>query len=94
MAVTFHRGHQTLHEIDPGNDVHLTVSAVPDWLQVEVVNALPAPGPTGAAVPGSGHGLIGLAERITLAHGHLSYGPTPHATFRLEAWIPCPPCPR
>jgi signal transduction histidine kinase len=78
----------------PGKDVHLTVSAVPGWLHIEVVNALPAPGPTGAAVPGSGAGLIGLAERITLAHGHFTYGPTPHATFRLEAWIPCPPCPR
>jgi signal transduction histidine kinase len=80
----------------PGNDVHLTVTAIPDWLRVEAVNPLPtpgSPGPTGALVPGSGTGLIGLSERITLAHGHLTYGPTPHATFRLEAWIPCPPCP-
>jgi signal transduction histidine kinase len=80
----------------PGNDVHLTVTAVPDWLHVEVVNPLPTPETprqTGDLMPGSGTGLIGLGERITLAHGHLTYGPTPHATFRLEAWIPCPSCP-
>ena len=37
---------------------------------------------------GSGQGLLGLAERIRLAGGVLSSGPTDHGGFRLSAVIP------
>lgn len=38
-------------------------------------------------VPGSGSGLIGLAERVRLAGGRLEHGVV-GASFRLRAWLP------
>ena len=40
-------------------------------------------------VPGSGTGLIGVGERVTLAGGRVQYGPEDDH-FRLEAWLPWP----
>ncbi|MGW3288596.1 sensor histidine kinase [Streptomyces sp. NPDC001002] len=42
-------------------------------------------------VPGSGTGLVGLAERVSLARGRLSHGPTRDGEFRLTAWLPWAP---
>jgi signal transduction histidine kinase len=47
------------------------------------------PGGT-AAIPGAGIGIIGLAERASLAGGRLEHGPTPDGDFRLQAWLPWP----
>ncbi|MFF4219673.1 sensor histidine kinase [Streptomyces nondiastaticus] len=44
-----------------------------------------------AAVPGSGQGLIGLAERAALAGGRCSHGPTPDGGFRIHGWLPWRP---
>ncbi|MBG0831905.1 hypothetical protein HS041_29785 [Planomonospora sp. ID67723] len=74
----------------PGAEVRLALTASPGWLHLEVSNPLPATPPTGSPVPGSGTGLIGLAERVELADGYLTHGPAPDGTFRLETWIPCP----
>ena len=41
-------------------------------------------------IPGSGTGLVGLAERATLSGGHLEYGPDGNGGFRLRAWLPWP----
>ena len=38
--------------------------------------------------PGTGHGLIGLEERATLAGGRLEYGPTDEGGWRVRAWLP------
>jgi signal transduction histidine kinase len=38
--------------------------------------------------PGSQVGLIGLAERASLAGGRLEHGATPTGGFRLSAWLP------
>jgi signal transduction histidine kinase len=56
-----------------------------DGIRVEVVN------PTGpaAGTPGSGTGLIGLAERVELAGGRLEHGTT-DGRFRLVATLPWP----
>ena len=53
-------------------------------LTVAVVNTAAAP--TGA--PGSGQGLLGLAERVALAGGRITHGPTPTGGWRVSAWLP------
>jgi signal transduction histidine kinase len=44
----------------------------------------------GVPVPGTGTGLIGLAERVELARGTLETGPR-DGEFVLRAWLPWPP---
>ncbi|MGZ0151495.1 sensor histidine kinase [Kribbella sp. WER1] len=69
----------------PHQAVRVTLAGEPgQGLSVEVVNRL---GP-GAAGPGSRVGLIGLAERASLAGGRLEYGTTADGDFRLAAWLP------
>ncbi|MCG5212247.1 histidine kinase [Streptosporangium soli] len=41
-------------------------------------------------IPGSGTGLIGLAERASLAGGRLQHGVASDGDFRLQAWLPWP----
>jgi signal transduction histidine kinase len=55
-------------------------------LTVAVANTAGAA--TGA--PGSGQGLLGLAERVALAGGRLSHGPTPAGGWQVSAWLPRP----
>ena len=47
--------------------------------------ALPSP------LPGAGHGIIGMRERVTLLGGEFSAGPLPGYGFRVSARIPLPP---
>ncbi|MCO5988586.1 histidine kinase [Actinoallomurus spadix] len=56
-------------------------------LTIEVRNPLVA---TASGIPGSGTGLIGLAERALLSGGRLEHGPTPDGEFRVRAWLPWP----
>ncbi|MFI5912574.1 sensor histidine kinase [Dactylosporangium sp. NPDC051541] len=68
----------------PGTPSRVWVSGAPDTgVSVEITNPLGAPGP----IPGSGIGLIGLAERVALAGGRLEHGPD-GGMFRLHAWLP------
>ncbi|MFD3332132.1 sensor histidine kinase [Streptomyces sp. NPDC058700] len=74
----------------PGTKVTVTVRGRPgEGLTVGVHN--PAPGGPVPHVPGSGQGLIGLAERAALAGGRLDHGPGPDGGFTLHAWLPWPP---
>jgi signal transduction histidine kinase len=55
--------------------------------------ALPEPG--GAVLPtvsigGSGHGIIGMRERVSLLGGEFSAGPLPGYGFQVSAHIPLP----
>ncbi|MFI9154335.1 sensor histidine kinase [Streptomyces sp. NPDC053367] len=71
----------------PGTEVTVTVAGAPgEGLAVTVRN----PGPDGEVppVPGSGQGLIGLAERATLAGGRLDHGPTAGGGFEVRGWLP------
>jgi len=70
--------------------VELVVEGAPgQGLVVEARN--PVPVLAGApAIPGSGTGLVGLAERATLAGGRLEHGLDEHGDFRLCAWLPWP----
>jgi signal transduction histidine kinase len=64
--------------------------AAGDGLTVEIRNPCPVGTTRAAAIPGGGSGLIGLAERTSLAGGRLEHGPTPAGDFRLWAWLPWP----
>jgi signal transduction histidine kinase len=79
----------------PGTSVQVRLAGTPgQGLTVEVHNAAAATGSasTTAATPAPpGQGLIGLAERVTLADGRLEHGPTPDGGWRLAAWLPWPP---
>ncbi|MEU5873522.1 histidine kinase [Glycomyces sp. NPDC047369] len=67
-----------------GAAVEVAVSGGPgEGLVVEVVS-----GPGRDTGPGSGHGLIGLEERIGLAGGRLEYGPVGDGGWRVRAWLP------
>ena len=54
----------------------------------------PAADRRGWAVPGSGSGLMGLAERVDLLDGRMRHGvhgdPRTGLTFELEVWLPWP----
>lgn len=76
----------------PGATTQVRVEGGPgDGLRVEVVNG---PSPTlveeGTPRPGSGQGLVGLAERVSLASGRLEHGPEEEGGWRLTAWLPWP----
>ncbi|GCB44782.1 hypothetical protein SNL152K_2072 [Streptomyces sp. NL15-2K] len=71
----------------PGAEVTVSVTGAPgEGLTVSVRN--PPPDGEVSHVPGSGQGLIGLAERATLAGGRLEHGPDEEGGFRVRAWLP------
>lgn len=77
----------------PNTAVLVTVSGAPGvGLNVEVRNPVRV-GSTAYAspTPGSGLGLVGLTERVTLANGRIEHGHTPAGDFVLRAWLPWEP---
>jgi len=50
-----------------------------------------APAALAGGLPGAGHGIIGMRERVTLLGGQFSAGPLPGYGFRVTAHIPLPP---
>jgi len=74
-----------------GAEVSVTVRGAPgDGLTVEIRNPWPEDAASTTAIPGAGSGIIGLAERASLAGGRLEHGRTPTGDFRLWAWLPWP----
>ncbi len=70
----------------PKAEVQVTVRRRGDELMLKVWN-----GPARSQqppVPGSGHGLIGMRERVALLDGTVSMGPTPEGGYLVEASIP------
>jgi signal transduction histidine kinase len=66
--------------------VTVRISRTPAVLELDVTNT---PGSPGAAVAvGSGHGLIGMRERVTTVGGTVTAGPTPEGGFRVHAVLP------
>ncbi|MEU4603269.1 histidine kinase [Kribbella sp. NPDC023972] len=59
-----------------------------DGVTVRVTNVRPVA--AGSLLPGSGAGLVGLRERVQLAGGRLSTGPTQEGGWQVEAWLPWP----
>lgn len=73
-----------------GTKVTVTVhGAAGDGLTVEIRNPWPMHAGNGG-IPGTGTGIIGLAERASLAGGRLEHGRTPEGGFLLRAWLPWP----
>ncbi|GAA1608143.1 sensor histidine kinase [Actinoplanes couchii] len=74
----------------PGAAVRVGVSgSVGDGLTLEIRNPMPVTVPV-TPIPGTGVGLIGLAERALLAGGRLDHGRADD-DFVLTAWLPWPP---
>jgi signal transduction histidine kinase len=71
------RNGSTAHGLDILDDPEVCLGAGP---------AAPA-----GALPGAGHGIIGMRERVTLLGGEFSAGPLPGYGFRVSAHIPLPP---
>ena len=74
----------------PGAAIHVRL-ACGDGVRVEIVNEAPLLGATGIGELGSGHGLTGLAERITALGGTIRSGPVPAGGWRLSAEFPATP---
>jgi signal transduction histidine kinase len=72
----------------PGAAVTLTVRARGGELQVEVRSLAPVAVAAVAPLPGARTGLIGLAERVSLAGGTLEHGVDPDGAFVLRASLP------
>ena len=73
-----------------GAPVQVMVTADPQAVTAEVTSRRrPVTAAPGAGAPaGAGAGLIGLAERVTLAGGQLEHGPNAIWDFVLRATIP------
>jgi signal transduction histidine kinase len=66
--------------------VHVRVTGAPDdGLHIAVRNHQPVAAHTTPTLPGSGAGLLGLHERVTLAGGSLVHGPDGAGDFMVEA---------
>ncbi|TDD19808.1 two-component sensor histidine kinase [Kribbella turkmenica] len=59
-----------------------------DGVTVRVTNVRPVAAES--LLPGAGAGLVGLRERVQLAGGRLSTGPTREGGWQVEAWLPWP----
>jgi signal transduction histidine kinase len=72
----------------PGAAVTLSVRAPDGALQVEVRSLASVAVAAGAPLPGAGSGLVGLAERVSLAGGRLEHGVDRDGAFVLRASLP------
>lgn len=72
-----------------GTLAQVRVAGAPNHgLNVSVRNPAPLGGQHRPALPGSGTGLLGLQERVTLANGVLVHGPDAAGDFVVEADLP------
>jgi signal transduction histidine kinase len=76
----------------PGAPTRVSVSTDGTDLTALVVNG-PAPQPVAAPLEhdGTGHGLVGMRERVRLTGGTLDVGPLPDGGFRVAARLPLRP---
>ncbi|CAM5727158.1 histidine kinase OS=Streptomyces antimycoticus OX=68175 GN=SSPO_068120 PE=4 SV=1 [Streptomyces antimycoticus] len=75
----------------PGAATRVAVSAAEDRsaLTLLVVNGPPLSAPTKPLeTSGTGHGLVGMVERVRLVGGMLDTGPLPDGGFRVAARLP------
>jgi signal transduction histidine kinase len=73
----------------PGAAVEVRLTTGGTRLLVEVRNGRPTRTPDAAeALPGGGHGLVGLRERAVLLGGSLYAAPTPEGGFVVRAELP------
>jgi signal transduction histidine kinase len=72
----------------PGTRVRVEVGYGPDVLILRVVNDPPPGGARPGTVPGTGHGLVGMRERVAMLGGELTAEPTPAGGFAVTAALP------
>ena len=77
------------HAASAAVELHLE-GAPGKGLTIEVRNRAAVLAAGTAEIPGSGTGLVGLAERAALSGGHLDHGLDENGDFRLHAWLPWP----
>jgi signal transduction histidine kinase len=68
-----------------GAPVRVAITAGAEGIAVRVANDR---GQEGTAVPGSGYGLLGMRERVSLAGGALHSGPAGDGGFEVRALLP------
>jgi signal transduction histidine kinase len=73
------------HAHGTAGQVRVTGGAADSGLRVRVRNRLPVHAHVGPTLPGSGAGLLGLQERVTLAGGTLVHGPDGSGDFVVDA---------
>ena len=59
-------------------------------LRISVRNRMPVGPPSSTSLPGAGMGLVGLGERVALAGGSLTHGPTAAGLFDVTASMEWP----
>ncbi|TJZ55653.1 sensor histidine kinase [Streptomyces piniterrae] len=74
----------------PGAQTRVSVTTTADGsrLTVVVVNSAPPAPSEPLETTGTGHGLIGMRERVRLVDGSLDTGPLPDGGFRVAARLP------
>ena len=74
----------------PGAAVRARIDYGARDLEVVVANGPRPVGPSADPPPGSGHGLLGLRERVALADGQLSAGPDSDGGWQVRVVLPIP----
>lgn len=76
-----------VHKHARGVSTEVLVNGAPGTgVNVRVTNVRPVA--ADSLLPGSGAGLVGLRERVTLSGGRLDAGPTQDGGWRVQAWLP------
>jgi len=76
-----------VHKHARGVSTEVLVDGAPGTgVTVRVTNVRPVA--ADSLLPGSGAGLVGLRERVTLSGGRLNAGPTQDGGWQVEAWLP------
>jgi signal transduction histidine kinase len=70
--------------------VRLTLTYTPGGLAIEMRNELRNSGSSQEDLPGAGHGLVGMHERVASVGGRLEAGPTPGGEFVVRASLHAP----
>lgn len=71
----------------PGSTARVRISSTTAEMRLTVTNDIDSPAPPLASLPGSGHGIAGMAQRATLAGGTCSAG-ADGRRWRVEAVLP------
>ncbi|MGH4028025.1 sensor histidine kinase [Actinomycetota bacterium Odt1-20B] len=72
----------------PGARTEITLTLDADRLLILVVNGPPTERPAPLEGDGTGHGLVGMKERVRLVGGTVDVGPLPDGGFRVAARLP------